>query len=88
MSTIRLTKTKELKKILEDLRRTRFQLLDDTEIIKAIISEHHYNHHLSQIPSRMATKEEEKAIARAMEDIKKGRVKVIEPHEEIDVNLF
>lgn len=38
MSTIRLTKTKKLQKILNELRKKRFQLLDDTEILKAVLS--------------------------------------------------
>lgn len=82
MSTIRLTKTKEMEKILNEIRRF-YPLLDDAEIIKMIISRYYFDHHL---PVRPATPEEEEAIAEARKDFEAGRYVVAPPDQPIDLD--
>lgn len=81
MSIIRLTKTKEMEKILNEIRRF-YPLLDDAEIIKMIISRYYFDHHL---PVRPATPEEEEAIAEGMEAMKKGDYITLPSDEPIDL---
>ena len=73
MSTIRLTKTKKLESILLELQQSRFPLSDNTELIKAIISDYYssFKGH-SNTPSRMATPEEEILIKEGMDALESG----------------
>lgn len=82
MSTIRLTKTKEMEKILNGIKQ-KFPLLDDAEIIKMIISRYYFDHHL---PVRQATPAEEKAIAEGIVAFKKGDYIVSPPGEPVDLD--
>lgn len=88
MSTIRLTKTNQVQHILNVLRALKFPLLDDTEIIKAIVSEYYSNFQQAQIPQRMATEEESKAIKRAKKEVEKGEYKRIPVDQVLTADLF
>lgn len=82
MSTIRLTKTVELERILNEIKQS-YPLLDDVEIIKMIISKYYFDHHL---PARQATPEEEESIAEAQKDFEAGRYVVVPPDQPIDLD--
>ncbi len=81
MSTIRLQKTNQLAYILNKIRFD-FPLLDDTEIIKMIISKYYTDRH---IPTRQATPEEEIAIREGREAIKRGDYVTVRSDEELDL---
>jgi len=82
MSTIRLAKTIELEHILRSIRAT-YPLLDDSEIIKMIISKYYTDYHM---PTRQATLEEDEAIAEGLEDMKNGNYVVWPADEPFDLD--
>ena len=86
MSTIRLQKTDQVQHILNVLRALKFPLLDDTEIIKAVVSEYYSDLQPKHLPSRMATEEEEKGIKEGRKAIKKGDFITIHSGKEIDLD--
>ncbi len=86
MSTIRLTKTPELARILAEIKAF-YPLLDDAEIIKMIISKYYLD--LRVLPRRQATPEEEKLIAEGKKALKQGKIyKVVAPDQEIDLDFL
>lgn len=83
MSTIRLTKTKEMERVLNEIRKF-LPLLEDSEIIKIALSSYYFD--LTNMPTRMATPEEEEAILEGRKDIENGHYKVIPADQPIDLD--
>lgn len=85
MSIIRLTKTAEFERILDEIRLF-YPLLDDTEIIKMAVSSYYTN--LKHLPSRPATSQEEAVMAEARKDFEGGHYKMVRSHEVIDLDTL
>ena len=96
MSTIRLTRTKELDRMLKKLRK-QFPLMDDPEIIRVCLglyfvqmdvhSKDAWKQWDSSLPVVKMTEEEYAVVKQAKKDIKEGRCTVLESEDDISVFL-
>jgi len=83
MSVIRLTKTPEFERILNEIR-VFYPLLDDVALIKMMVSKFYSSH--QHLPVTHLTPEEEKGVIEGRRDIAEGRYVVAPGDQPIDLD--
>lgn len=97
-TTIRISLNEKLERILKELQNEKYELLENPEIIRAIISEYYseyqkrkqyetYQIWESSLPTYIPTEEEETALKKTREEIKKRNTINIRSKKELDAFL-
>jgi hypothetical protein len=98
-STIRLSVNKNLDSILKDLQKWKFPLLDNSEILKTILSEYYIqakknkkNDELSDLinshPKYLVDKNTESRIAQSEKDIACDNVTMVDMHNQEEIKKY